>query len=436
MSTVQSATAAAAVAKSAISLTAGAGAAFVPRQTFDVSSSITRSYYLGHHHAALGRMRQMLSNVGLIIECRDFRVPLTSWNPLLERSLAANPAERARIIVYTKRDLGPSDGSAAAAASNGQSSAEVIRTLRAFHAQHSHAAAVVFLGSGPRDDNLYDMMRKSKRGNDHRGSSSSLSSSSAAAAAAGDNRLLEAIKTVARERDALTGLRAMVVGMPNAGKSTLLNRLRARGMGLPKAARTGAQPGVTRKLGTPVRIAPAEGSAVPGSEGLGEGVFVVDTPGVFVPYVSAPEDMLKLALVGCVKDGLVPAVSVADYLLFHLNRVDPSVYVSRFCADTGGPTNDVHEFLRAVATRTGKLRRGGQLSLENAAEWVVQEWRRGALGRFLLDTVTPDTLADMVRRADEPALSMNQARKKEKEARKMRSEMKRLGGGGVDAPAA
>lgn len=379
------ASAAAVVAKSAAALTSGP-TAFSPRQVLEVSPSIPRSYFLGHHHAALGRMRQTLSNVGLIIECRDFRVPLTSWNPLLERSLftSAGGIGAQRIIVYTKRDLGPPATPAAA----------VMQTLRDFHEQNRHAAAVVFLGVG-------------------RGEPSS----------SADGKLLEAVKRVARESDSLTGLRAMVVGMPNAGKSTLLNRLRARGMGLPKAARTGAQPGVTRRLGTPVRIAPGE--SAPGAAGLGEGVFVVDTPGVFVPHVSAPEDMLKLALVGCVKDGLVPAVTVADYLLYHLNLVDPALYAGRFC--DGAPTNDVHEFLRGVARRTGKLRRGGQPSLEAAAEWAVQEWRRGGLGRFLLDAVNPNTLARALEAAREPTLSMNQARKKDKEARKARGEAKRLG---------
>ncbi|KAK0633241.1 P-loop containing nucleoside triphosphate hydrolase protein [Immersiella caudata] len=377
------ATVANAVAKTATVFTTST-TGFTPRTTFEVSSSVTRSYFLGHHNAALAKMRQTISNVGLIIECRDFRIPVTSWNPLLERTLA----ERPRIIVYTHRDLGPPKPQAT----------RIMSTLRDFHLPSSssnttntNTKAVLFLSNEPQTH----------------------------------TPLLATIKSLAREHDSLTGLRALVVGMPNAGKSTLLNRLRARGMNLPKAAKTGAQPGVTRKFGTPVRIAPGESTLLPGSEGLGEGVFIVDTPGVFIPYVAKPEDMLKMALVGCVKDGLVPAMTVADYLLYHLNRVDPGIYQDKFCK--GEATNDVHEFLKGVALRTGKLRKGGEVSLEGAAEWVVQEWRRGGLGKFVLDEVSEGTLREAVRAAEEPALSMNQARKKEKEGRKVRNEMKRLG---------
>jgi hypothetical protein len=77
-------------------------APFIPRTVFPLLDSVPRSYYLGHHAAGLSKMKTMLSQIDLIIECRDYRVPLTSHNPLFEDALAG----RERMVVYTKKDLG------------------------------------------------------------------------------------------------------------------------------------------------------------------------------------------------------------------------------------------------------------------------------------------------------------------------------------------
>lgn len=75
---------------------------FIPRTFFPASESIPRSYFLGHHRSGLAQMKTMLSSIDFVIECRDYRVPLTSRNPLFEESLVG----RQRLIVYTKKDLG------------------------------------------------------------------------------------------------------------------------------------------------------------------------------------------------------------------------------------------------------------------------------------------------------------------------------------------
>ncbi|KAG7009584.1 pre-mRNA-splicing factor [Physcia stellaris] len=343
---------------------------FIPRQAFPVLDSLPRSYFLGHHRAGLTKMKAMLNGIDLIVECRDYRIPITSRNPLLDENLAG----RERIIVYTKADLG-FDGQYKA-----QQTMQTQDTIRQWHSP----SKVLFSSH----QNMQSM-----------------------------RLLLTLVRSHAARRNAITSSVLMITGMPNVGKSSLLNALRAKSLGRGKAAQTGRQPGVTRKLSTGVKII----------EGAGGGsVYMIDTPGVFIPYVPHAESMLKLALCGCVKDTIVPPGIVADYLLYRLNLVDAALY-----AEYSPPTNDVNEWLANVAWKTGKLRKGGEgeggvPELEAAALWMVQRWREGKLGRFVLDEVS---LAGFERERVESlgvlARSVSQATRADKVIRREASVQKR-----------
>jgi mitochondrial GTPase 1 len=208
--------------------------------------------------------------------------------------------------------------------------------------------------------------------------------------------------------------------MPNVGKSSLLNTLRHTSLHKGKVAHTGAQPGVTRKIGTGVKL--IEGSDGPDGSGP---VYLLDTPGVFIPYVPDAEAMLKLALVGSVKDNVIPPFTLADYLLYHLNLHDPAVY-----ATYHEPTNDVMALLTAVANKTGRLMKGGEADLEGTAMWIVQRWRTGLLGsgdgaKIMLDDVSEKTIEEAKNSGNVVSNSVSQMRKAGKEALRQKARARR-----------
>ncbi|KAK3622463.1 Mitochondrial GTPase 1 [Elasticomyces elasticus] len=339
---------------------------FTPRTAFPTLDSLPRSYYLGHHAAGLSRMRSMLSQIDLVIECRDYRIPLTSRNPMFENALVG----KERVVVYTKHDLGM-----------GSKSTPEDETRHTLLTTLHKPSPVLFT---------------------HHKSSSSI------------RTLLQHIRTTAARSQNLTGSHLMVVGMPNVGKSSLLNALRQVSLNKGKAAYTGAQPGVTRKIGTGVKIIDAEEETGAGS------VSLLDTPGVFIPYVPDASAMLKLALCGSVKDNVIPPFTLADYLLFHLNLQSPGLY-----SDYSEPTNDVMALLDATARKTGRLMKGGEPDWESTAMWMVQRWRNGHLGRFCLDEVTEASLQSYSDGIEEAPRSVSQMRKAGKEVLRARSKAKR-----------
>jgi ribosome biogenesis GTPase A len=157
-------------------------------------------------------MKTLVSSIDLVIECRDYRVPLTSRNPLFESALEG----KERVIVYTMRDL----------------------------------------GGGLRDNRNEDVVAKWHHPTTSMYVRNAKEAEGEISGRGSIVRLLDVLREHAQKRWKLVGHRVMVVGMPNVGKSMLLNALRAQGISKGKVA---AQPGVTRKVSASgVKIIPSE----------------------------------------------------------------------------------------------------------------------------------------------------------------------------------
>ncbi|EER41353.1 mitochondrial ribosome assembly protein [Histoplasma capsulatum var. duboisii H88] len=328
---------------------------FVPRSVFPKIDSIPRTYFLGHHKAGLEKMKKMLSSIDHVIECRDFRIPATSINPAFEEALSG----KRRWIVYTKRDLG---GDLKLA--NQRNEARI---------QQWHRTSKAFFTSRFDNNTIVPIVK--------------------------------ALRSQPFNPNKLTGARIMVVGMPNIGKSSLINALRNYVMKKGKAAKTGADPGVTRRVGGGIKILErAQGS-----------VYVHDTPGVFMPYMPDSESMLKLALCGCVKHTIIPSITLADYLLYQVNLHKPRVYEKY-----SPPTNDIIPFLESFSAKTGCFAKGGVPDLDAAARKMVHMYREGKFGAFIMDNILDTTLKLQQERLAAMGGSINQAKKAEKLAKKER----------------
>ncbi|XP_032346459.1 mitochondrial ribosome-associated GTPase 1 isoform X2 [Camelus ferus] len=174
----------------------------------------------------------------------------------------------------------------------------------------------------------------------------------------------------------------MVIGVPNVGKSSLINSLRRQHLRKGKATRVGGEPGVTRAVMSRIQVC---------EQPL---MFLLDTPGVLAPQIQSVETGLKLALCGSVLDHLVGEETLADYLLYTLNRHQLLGYVQHY--SLGGACDDIASVLKRVAVRLRKTQRVKVLTgtgdvtviqpdYSAAARDFLRAFRSGVLGRVMLD---------------------------------------------------
>ena len=273
-------------------------------------------WYPGHMTKARRMMQENIKLIDIVVELVDARVPLSSKNPDIDE-LARN---KYRLIVLNKADMADAKTTAA--------------WQSYFEAKGFFVAKV-----------------NSQKG-------------------AGMKEVKSLIEKVCQEkkaRDKKRGilnrpLRAMVVGIPNVGKSTFINSFAGKA-----CAKTGNKPGVTKGKQW-IR--------------LNKSVELLDTPGILWPKFEDQEVGMRLAYIGSIKDDILNIEELALGLIGYLQEFYPAAIRERYNVEEELKPLDI---LTAVAKARGCLKKGEELDYEKASRLLLEEFRSGKLGKVTLE---------------------------------------------------
>lgn len=273
-------------------------------------------WYPGHMTKAKRQMQEDIKLIDLIIELVDARIPVSSRNPNIDE-LGKN---KARLILLNKSDLADERRNT--------------EWMEYFEGKGFHAVKV--------------------------------NSRSGAGLKSIQGIVQEACKEKI-ERDRRRGIlnrpvRAMVVGIPNVGKSTFINSYAGRA-----CAKTGNKPGVTKGKQW-IR--------------LNKGLELLDTPGILWPKFEDQSVGLKLAMIGSIKDEILNTEELALELLKKLAADYPGILAQRYEIEE---SSDSVKMLEGVAENRRCLLRGGSLDYAKAAQILLDEFRSGKIGRITLE---------------------------------------------------
>ncbi|MBQ6622565.1 MAG: ribosome biogenesis GTPase YlqF [Mogibacterium sp.] len=271
------------------------------------------NWYPGHMKKTRELIQANLKAVDVVIEIVDSRIPVSSRNPIINELIG----QKRRIVVLGKADL------ADAAATRAW--AEVFR-------REGHRVLEMNNQTGENVKKLY--------------------------------RLLDEIQEERNaERSMTRPIRMMIVGVPNVGKSSLINRLTAR-----KSAKTGDRPGVTKGKQWVT---------------LENGMQLLDTPGILWPKFEDPEVGLNLAFCGSIKDEILNTQDLGLELIRVLGQRYPEKMQERYRLDE--VTEDALENMEAIARKRGFLLPGKRIDYERTGRTVIDEFRAGKIGRITLE---------------------------------------------------
>lgn len=280
-------------------------------------------WFPGHMHKARKEFSKILPQADLVIEVLDARLPGSSENPMLARLRRDKPC----IKLLNKSDL--ADAKILPA---WQQSLEAQRDVRTLPCNH-------------RDGSI--------------------------------NQLPELCRAlVPKRKNRSARIVALIAGIPNVGKSTLINRLAGRSI-----AKTGGEAALTRMQ---QRIE------------ISDELMLIDTPGMLWPKFENEASGYRLAATGAIRDTALELQDVASFVAEFLHQSYPERLIQRY--DIDPLPSDELEILEAIARKRGCIVSGGRVDLEKVSRLLINELRGGELGGLCLET--PESYAEEWRQVE------------------------------------
>ncbi|MCR8848624.1 ribosome biogenesis GTPase YlqF [Rossellomorea sp. SC111] len=280
---------------------------------------MTIQWFPGHMAKARRQVTEKLKLVDIVIELVDARIPLSSRNPMIEEIIGQKP----RLVLLNKADMADTNRTNQWIAYFKEQGI----TALAVNAQAGKGLQVIVQAAKEILKDKFDRMKS--RG--------------------------------MRPR----AIRAMIVGIPNVGKSTLINRLAKKNI-----AKTGNTPGVT-KAQQWIKV--------------GKELELLDTPGILWPKFEDPKVGYKLALTGAIKDTILNLQDIAVYGLRFLAEHYPERLEERYGLE--GISEEVVDSFDTIGAKRGCLMTGGEVNYDKTSEIIVRDIRNVQLGPMTFDFI-------------------------------------------------
>jgi len=273
-------------------------------------------WYPGHMHKARRNIAEAMSDIDLIIEVMDARIPFSSENPMVADLRKHRPC----IKLLNKSDLAD----------------EVITQcwLKQLEKERGVKAQAVSNKEPEKIKKLPLLCRK----------------------------------LLPQRNSAVKNIRIMILGIPNAGKSSLINILAGRAI-----AKVGDEPAVTRNVSSPQQQIILNG-----------GIALSDTPGILWPKIDNVNSGYRLAVTGAIKNTAIDYEDIATFSADYLLQYYPDLLLLRYKLKQ--LPQSATGLLDALGRKRGCLRVGGMVDRQRAAEILIHEIRSGVLGRISFET--------------------------------------------------